>query len=223
MSSNQHPEHVAEQMALYAAGALSPAEVAAVEHQLASGSEEHGMHMAQLDPVIDVLAAGIPPVRPSSDIRRKLLESLPPREERLSARSRMPNPQVWKQWRSDTAVGSMIIHRAEDDTWEDTGIAGVRVKRLFVDHTRDQFTALVRMAPGTSYPRHRHNGPEECLVLEGELHVGETCTLRAGDYQCCLPGSDHEEQWTEGGCLLLIVSSLHDDMHDDDHGHGHEH
>ena len=73
-------------------------------------------------------------------------------------------------------------------------------------------TAMFRMAAGTSYPEHIHDGPEECYVLEGDLHVGDRMVMHAGDYQRATPGSEHDEQWTEGGCLLLVTSSLSDEL-----------
>ena len=70
---------------------------------------------------------------------------------------------------------------------------------------------MFRMAPGTSYPSHVHDGAEECYVLEGDLHVGDV-VLGPGDFQRATPGSHHVEQRTDGGCLLLVNSSLSDEM-----------
>lgn len=72
-------------------------------------------------------------------------------------------------------------------------------------------TFLARMAPGSSYPSHRHGGPEECYVLKGDLDVGHR-KMRAGDFERAEPGSVHARETTEEGCLLLIVSSLRDEM-----------
>ncbi len=120
--------------------------------------------------------------------------------------------QVWKKWAEDDAQQELVIRRCGQDDWQETGVPGVRVRRLFVDRERNQFTAVVRMDPGTAYPRHVHNGPEECLVLSGDLHVGET-VMHAGDYQRASAGSHHGIQRTEGGCELLIISSLSDEVY----------
>jgi anti-sigma factor ChrR (cupin superfamily) len=71
---------------------------------------------------------------------------------------------------------------------------------------------LVRMAAGTSYPGHRHARAEECLVVQGDLHVGDDLVMHAGDFQRAEPGSVHVPQWTERGCLLLVTSSVDDDL-----------
>jgi len=99
---------------------------------------------------------------------------------------------------------------------------GDRVRAVLVDLDRAVLGAppgpaqrdamLVRMAPGTSYPRHVHAGPEECFVLEGDLAVGDGLRLVAGDYQRMESGSRHPDQSTEGGCLLLLISSLNDEL-----------
>ena len=85
------------------------------------------------------------------------------------------------------------------------------MKPLFVDRERDYVTMLVRMAPGTSYPCHRHGGAEECYVLQGDLHVAGQ-VLHSGDHQRADDASEHGVQSTEEGCLLLIVSSQHDEL-----------
>jgi quercetin dioxygenase-like cupin family protein len=66
------------------------------------------------------------------------------------------------------------------------------------------------MAPGTSLRGHDHDDHgdvEECLVLEGELNVGED-VMRAGDYQRALPGSEHAEQHSRTGALLYFSGTL---------------
>jgi anti-sigma factor ChrR (cupin superfamily) len=67
------------------------------------------------------------------------------------------------------------------------------------------------MDAGSSYPRHVHNGAEECLVLEGDIRMGDA-VLHAGDYQYAPPDTLHGVQSTEKGCLLLITSSLSDEL-----------
>jgi anti-sigma factor ChrR (cupin superfamily) len=96
--------------------------------------------------------------------------------------------------------------------WEQV-IPGVRAKRLYVDPQHDTVTMLIRMDPGASYLPHRHAGPEQCFVLEGDLRDGEL-VVRAGDFQCAAEGTVHGSQQTESGCLLLIVSSLRDELLD---------
>ena len=67
------------------------------------------------------------------------------------------------------------------------------------------------MEPGASFPAHRHGGYEECFVLSGDLHH-EQRVMRGGDFERVDGDSRHGKQWTEEGCLLLIHSSLQDEL-----------
>ena len=108
-------------------------------------------------------------------------------------------------------MSGLSIVRSQEGDWEELAVPGVFVKQLDVDRERRMVTMLVRMEPGTSYPRHLHAGSEGCFVLEGELKVGGEI-LRAGDYQRAGTGSTHDIQSTETGCLLLITSSEDDEL-----------
>jgi anti-sigma factor ChrR (cupin superfamily) len=124
-----------------------------------------------------------------------------------------PPAQVWKVWSApQPAAGGLSYEPAGDAGFERTSIAGIRVRRLAVDPLAGRVTMLVRMAPGTAYPAHRHGGAEECFVLEGDVRVGEGLHMRAGDFQRAEAGSVHPVQTTDGGCLLLIASSTSDEL-----------
>lgn len=197
-----------ELAALYAAGALSDEEAAAFERRIAEGDATCLAELESLAPLSEALADSVtrpPPAR----VRAALLQRIA--AGRGAEASGPPDPQIWKRWGGDAAVSQLVIHRATEADWEPTGIEGVEIQRLFVDKPRNQVTMLVRMAAGTSYPRHVHNGPEECYVLQGDLRVGQE-VLHAGDYQRAAPGSLHGVQSTERGCLLFIVSSLTDEI-----------
>ncbi len=119
--------------------------------------------------------------------------------------------QSWKGWPPDRTGDPLVIVRGGEAGWQDTAIDGIRVRRLFVDAASDRVTMLVRMRAGTSYPAHRHGGVEECYVLEGDIY-GPDFEMKAGDYQRLEGGSVHGIQGTRGGCVLFIVSSMHDEL-----------
>ena len=98
-----------------------------------------------------------------------------------------------------------LIVRAGEGEWLQTKDRGVSYKLLFVDRERATVTTLLRMEPGARIPRHRHIGVEQCLVLEGDVRSGPH-RMTAGDFNCSLPGSIHDELTTTGGALLLLVS-----------------
>jgi len=119
--------------------------------------------------------------------------------------------QTWKDWPAGAAGPATTVVTAAATPWEESGLAGIEVRRLFVDAAQERATMLMRMAPGSSYPAHRHGGAEDCYVLSGDLRHGDT-VLRAGDYQYAAPGSEHEPQSTTAGCVLFVVSSLRDEI-----------
>ena len=203
-----------EWAALYVAGALEEADVREFERHIwscAACREEVG----RLEGVVAALFESVPPATPDARIREQLLQRI---AESPAAAIPSPataadgvNPQVWRGWTGDQTRG-LVTRHADQDAWEETGIAGITLRRLFVDRERNEVTMLVRMAPGTRYPKHIHDGPEQCYVVAGELHVGDDIVMKAGDYQRAEPDSLHVEQWTETGCELFLISSLTDEL-----------
>ena len=207
MSQDTSHDRLKELAALYLAGALSPQERQRFEAELEAGGEGSG-ELRDLDDVARALVEAVDPVEPKARIREALLA----RARGEAASTPAPGPlerPIWRRW-EDQSDEDLFTLRSGEGEWKETGVDGVYVRRLFVDRAANRMTALFRMEPGASYPQHVHAGPEECYVLEGDLHVGDA-VLRAGDYQRAVEGSLHGIQSTEGGCLLLVTSSLTDE------------
>jgi len=62
---------------------------------------------------------------------------------------------------------------------------------------------VYRMPAGMTTRGHRHNGHEQFLILEGELHESDGTILRAGDLVFYRDGSEHNS-YTPNGCLLAV-------------------
>ncbi|MGL6208572.1 MAG: cupin domain-containing protein [Paracoccaceae bacterium] len=62
---------------------------------------------------------------------------------------------------------------------------------------------VYRMPAGMTTRGHRHNGHEQFLILEGELHESDGTILRAGDMVFYRDGTEHHS-FTPGGCLLAV-------------------
>lgn len=62
---------------------------------------------------------------------------------------------------------------------------------------------VYRMPPGMRTRRHRHNGPEQFLILEGELIESDGTVLRAGDMVFYPDGTEHDS-YSPTGCLLAV-------------------
>jgi anti-sigma factor ChrR (cupin superfamily) len=63
---------------------------------------------------------------------------------------------------------------------------------------------LIRFARGAKSLPHEHAGPEEFLVMEGELVDSDGKVFKAGDFVHYEAGTKHHSV-SPGGCLLLVV------------------
>lgn len=203
-----HPEHTQDELdtlAFYALGLLEQDEHSKWTEHLNAGCMECEIHLVELREAAACVGFGARQVEPPATLRDRVLAVAENRAETS------PGIQVWKQW-MPIAFESAHVVRSEQGEWKDVQ-PGIAVKQLYVDRERDSVTMLIRMSPGTSYGRHLHAGAEQCFVLEGDLSEGQL-VVTAGDYQCLPAGSTHGVQKTHSGCLLLIVSSLHDQLLD---------
>ena len=53
------------------------------------------------------------------------------------------------------------------------------------------------------HQQHRHNGHEQFLILDGELHESDGTILKAGDLVFYRDGTEHNS-YTPNGCLLAV-------------------
>lgn len=84
------------------------------------------------------------------------------------------------------------------------GVAlGDSVLQLDDSHTLGTGFHVYRMPPGMRTRGHRHNGDEQFLILEGELHESDGTILRAGDMVFYRDGTEHNS-FTPNGCLLAV-------------------
>ncbi len=192
---------------LYVIGALESGEALRFEEHLRGGCQACEGDLRSHQRVIGELALLAPAIEPPLGLRSRILEAaVMPAQDATSG-----SIQVWKRWAAPAENPDWFLLRGRDGDWEGIGIEGISVRRLFTDPVRDSVTMLIRMEAGTSYPSHRHGGPEECYVVEGDLRIGDV-VMRKGDYQRVEGQSVHPVQSTKGGCLLLLVSSLHDEI-----------
>jgi anti-sigma factor ChrR (cupin superfamily) len=82
---------------------------------------------------------------------------------------------------------------------------------LFLDEARGRRTTLVRLAPGSVYPAHRHRDIEEIYLLDGELTISGVA-MQPGDYCRAEPDSVHEDTYSEHGCTFIVTASVHDQL-----------
>jgi len=104
------------------------------------------------------------------------------------------------------APSGTFTNRASDMKWVTVG-PGVDIKVLRTDRERNDQTVLIRMQPGSVVVGHRHTQEEECLVLEGEVFIGDY-RLGQGDMHVARPGVVHAPITAPHGALLMIRSEV---------------
>jgi anti-sigma factor ChrR (cupin superfamily) len=202
MSHTTVDEEQAGRAALYALGALEGDEAREFEEHLLAGCEACAAELREFEAVTYDLGSAAPEAEPPAGVRAHLLALV---SEEGGGESGAGDARGDGQNLSIDIPPGFLVLRSGEGKWRPTDDAGVTFKLLFADQERGTVTTLVRMEPGSRIRSHRHLGVEQCLVLEGDVrsgHVGMT----AGDFNCSLPGSVHEELVTDGGALLLLVS-----------------
>ncbi len=114
--------------------------------------------------------------------------------------------RILRRVRANAPAGTVTL-RERDGEWI-TIAPGITSKLLRKDPAAARLSYLLRLEPGAVAPPHAHTQVEECLVLEGDVLVGEQ-HLGSGDWHVAMPGSSHENFRTIGGCLLFIQSEAH--------------
>lgn len=90
---------------------------------------------------------------------------------------------------------------AGDDGWQPF-LEGIACKVLHEEG--DTLSYLLRLAPGAVLPAHRHASNEECVVLEGELCIGDAVTVRAGGYHLARAGVLHAPITAPRGAVIFL-------------------
>jgi anti-sigma factor ChrR (cupin superfamily) len=187
-ASDQHGQDYSERVFLYALQALSSSEAGAVGAHIA-GCAECRDEMEALRPIVDSFVSWPTDVlRPPVPLWERLARRI---AAETGGEPVLPAPQRW----------------AEPE-WKEVA-PGISCKLLATDTEKNLVTMLVRLAPGTEYPPHRHAGLEELHLLYGELMIGDRRLYR-GDYNRAEAGSVDHRVWSETGCTCVLVTSYHD-------------
>ena len=190
---SQHGTHesLEDLAALYMAGAMSSDEVEQFELRLESDAAARAA-VKSFDEVDTILIQDVSPVAPDPKTKASLLAKI-----ELEQKSNQ----------HDDVDNAPFILRANEQEWKRTGIPGVNFRMLNADRENKRMTVMLQMAPGSVYPAHVHDQPEEILMLEGDLDFGDY-TLNAGDYLRQEVGTTHSEARTKEGCVCLLTGEL---------------
>ena len=84
----------------------------------------------------------------------------------------------------------MLVKKAVDREWKATDHPGIE-RSLFRSNETGGRSSVVRLAHGSRFPRHAHEGTEEVVVLSGTVRIGGV-ELSVGDYLFTSPGEEHD-------------------------------
>jgi anti-sigma factor ChrR (cupin superfamily) len=194
--------HPADLAAFYLSGAMSEAERAAFEAHLAEGCVECDTELRALDEIAAALANTVEPVAPRGMTR---VATLARANESLGELSPQQVEGVSALVAAVEENLDEVLQAAQD--WEQLSAEGVFFHRLEVDQKQKRVVGLVRMEPGARFPPHSHDSAEQCVVLHGDLRLGQR-RMVAGEYRYWRPGEPQPAQSTEEGCLLLVSSPI---------------
>ena len=84
----------------------------------------------------------------------------------------------------------MLVNKVTEREWKATPYQGID-RSLFRNNETGGRSSVVRLAKGSRFPRHAHEGTEEVVVLEGTVLIGGV-ELGPGDYLFTTPGEEHD-------------------------------
>ncbi|HYB99641.1 MAG TPA: cupin domain-containing protein [Candidatus Limnocylindrales bacterium] len=187
-ASKRHAEEQAERLSLYAVQALPTDEARAVEAHVAT-CDDCQRELGGLRTVVDSFVSWPTDVlRPSASLWDRL-------EQRLGA--------------PDAATASPV-QRWTAPQWKEVA-PGISCKLLSTDADRHRVSMLVRLAPDTEYPPHRHADIEELHLLDGELWINDR-QLFPGDFSRAEPGTSDRRVWSPTGCTCFLLTSTQDEL-----------
>ena len=114
--------------------------------------------------------------------------------ERIADRIAPPQPMNTQTVRGDTVEWMS----AWPNVW---------VKILRQDPAINLQMVMFRIEPGGVVPAHTHTEEEECLVISGEILIGDH-RVGQGDLHIAKPGADHGDITTRTGATVLVRSEI---------------
>jgi anti-sigma factor ChrR (cupin superfamily) len=193
-------EHQQELASLYALGALSPGEQESFEAELSANPDLQTL-TCDLQSTIALAAAAIPAAAPPRGLKDKVFRRIEEIEAaKATGRASAPLP-----------LGLSFALAAGQSGWKPLPIPGAFIKLLSLERERGYAVLLGKLEPGARYPAHRNPGPEDFYILTGDLVIGDV-KLSAGDFHHAEAGSQHEENYSVGGCTLISVLTTSDPL-----------
>ena len=141
-----------------------------------------------------------PPVIDSA-LEQMFLEALAPVSPRPARKAAM-KARILARLRPSPGegLGDFVTVHLHDGAWR--RLAPKVYEKALVD-AAGLYARLLRLEPGARLPAHDHPTSEECMVLEGEVWLGDEFCV-AGEFHFAPRGRRHADIHTARGCLLYV-------------------
>lgn len=192
-------EEQQEQASLYVLGALGAAESAEFEARLAQSPELREL-VRGLGASMETVTRSLPLQRPSAGLKGRILD-------RISG----DRPPAGEASLPPIGTALRFLKNAGESGWKALPLPGAWIKVLSYEPERGYAILLGKLDPGVRYPAHVNAGPEDFLILSGDLNVSGR-RLEAGDFHHADAGSYHEVNHSDEGCVLLAVLTTADPL-----------
>jgi anti-sigma factor ChrR (cupin superfamily) len=226
--SNAHPSNFApsnlsqqsepcwcDDLAAYALDALDEAEIARIATAIALTQDpdltaELTSDLDSLQAAAASLAYSSPLLTPSPSLKSRLFQHLnldPPAAPETIVSD--PNSAASPTTPCPVSIPAFVLPPALN--WQPHRHPGFEIAHLHTDPDRREATAFMRAVAGARFPAHRHGGPEEILMLQGDLTIGNQ-PLVPGTFLRSETDSLHGIGYSAEGCLFFLRTSLDNEM-----------
>lgn len=106
---------------------------------------------------------------------------------------------------ADDVVDAHTTVHAHENTWQPFR---ERIEFKLLNHVDGVASYLLRLAPGALLPAHRHPIDEECVVLEGDLRIGDRLVLKAGAFHLAKKELPHADITSDNGALIFLRGAM---------------
>jgi quercetin dioxygenase-like cupin family protein len=153
------------------------------------------------DDVIEKLAEAHEPIEIAPDMVTRMRGNIMTRIKKES------NKKINSNFQEVKSSSFSTIH-TDDGEWIEA-MPGGKFKVLHDDGNgfKGLMSYLIRLDAGFELDGHNHPFDEECLMLEGDLTMGDI-TLNKGDFHYAPAGVPHGRLSTQNGCLAFIRGAL---------------
>lgn len=193
-------EQQQEQASLCAVGALPADERIAFEAELRSNTQLRQL-LLELQGTTELLTLSAAVVKPPTELRDKVLARI---DALVSGQNASPLPPT-------ALAGLRFVDSAGARNWKPLPFPGAFIKLLSLERERGYAVLMGKLEPGARFPAHVNAGPEDFYILTGDLAIGDR-KLVAGDFHHADQGSQHAENCSVEGCMLLAVLTTDDPL-----------